>query len=113
MCTLMAKFNLFAKKAGMIEVCEKRPSKEAMNTREVSSSLGFNLQFLGSHGYVLLVLWRLKSSEITQIKNVLIKDQTLRFLKYFVCVRRVWLGDSSRGGTIRWKLPFLSGERAQ
>jgi hypothetical protein len=68
MPAVMAKYNLFAEKARMTKICEQRPSKEAMNIAEVLSSLGFNLQFLSSHSYVLSILSRLER-EITQIKR--------------------------------------------
>jgi hypothetical protein len=61
----------------MTKVCEQRPSQEARNIAEVLSSLGFNLQFLSSHSYVLSVLSRLEPLEITRIKNAFGKNQTL------------------------------------
>jgi len=78
-----AKYNPFAEKAGMTKVCEQRPSKEALNIAEVLSSLGFSLQFLSSHKHVLSILSRLEPSEINQIKNAFIGNQTPRFLKFF------------------------------
>jgi ABC-type lipoprotein export system ATPase subunit/GNAT superfamily N-acetyltransferase len=83
MPAVMAKYNPFAEKAGMTKVCEQRPSKEVQNIVRVLYSLGFNLQFLSSYSYVLSVLSRLKPSEIMQIKQAFIKNQTPRFLKFF------------------------------
>jgi hypothetical protein len=47
----------------------------------VLSSLGFNLQFLSSHSYILPILSRPEPSKIMQIKKAFIKNQTPRFLK--------------------------------
>ena len=80
MPAVTAKYNPFAKKAGMTKVCEQHPSKEALNIAKVLSSLGFNMQFLSSQCYVFSFLSRLKPSEITEIKNSFIKNQTPRAL---------------------------------
>jgi len=79
MPAVMAKYNPFAEKAGMTKVCEQRPSVSALSIAEVLSSLGFNLQFLSSHSHVLSILLRLEPSEIMQIKNAFIKNQTPDF----------------------------------
>jgi hypothetical protein len=83
----MAKYNPFAEKAGMTKICEQKPSKEAQNVAEVLSGLGFNLQFLRSHSYVLSILSKLEPSGIMQIKITFIKNQTPRFLKFFASHR--------------------------
>jgi ABC-type transport system involved in cytochrome c biogenesis ATPase subunit len=83
MPAVMAKYNPFAEKAGMIKICEQPPSEEVLEVARVLSSYGFNLHFLSSCNYILLTLSNLKPSEITQIKDSFIKNQTPRFLKYF------------------------------
>lgn len=53
MSAVMAKYNPFAKKAGMKKIVEQQPPKEALNITNILQQHGLNLQLLGSERYVL------------------------------------------------------------
>jgi len=85
MPAVMAKYNPFAEKAGMLKVAEQPPPKEALKVAETLSKLGFNIHFLGSEKYVLSKLQTLTEADITAIREKLIKHNHARFMKYFFC----------------------------
>jgi GNAT superfamily N-acetyltransferase len=53
MPAVMAKYNPFAEKAGMREIAEQPPPKEALAIAETLRKFGFNIQLLESEKYVL------------------------------------------------------------
>jgi GNAT superfamily N-acetyltransferase len=83
MVAVMAKYNPFAEKAGMQKIIEQPPSKEASQVSEVLSRLGFNLQLLGSEGYVKEKLEALTTEQLATLKEAFIKNGHPRFMKEF------------------------------
>ena len=83
MVAVMAKYNPFAEKAGMQKIIEQQPTKKALRIADVLSELGFNIQLLGSEKYVLNKLRTLEAEDITKIKEVFIRSNVPRFMKYF------------------------------
>ncbi len=83
MPAVMAKYNPFAEKAGMVKIVEQPPPKQALAIAETLKQLGFNIHLLGSEKYVLAKLQSLSEKEIQAIKEALIKFCHSRFMKYF------------------------------
>jgi ABC-type lipoprotein export system ATPase subunit len=85
MPAVMAKYNLFAEKAGMQKIAEQPPPKEALKISETLQKLGFNIQLLGSEKYALSKLQSLSNEDVTKIREAFIKHAHARFMKYFFC----------------------------
>jgi ABC-type lipoprotein export system ATPase subunit len=83
MVAVMAKYNRFAEKAGMEKIAEQEPNRKVLNISEVLSSLGFNLQLLGSEKYVLDRLENLSSEQLAMLKEVFMKNGHPRLSKEF------------------------------
>jgi len=83
MPAVMAKYNPFAEKAGMREIAEQPPPKEALAIAETLRKFGFNIQLLGSEKYVLNRLRTLSDKQIQTIKEAFINNCHARFMKYF------------------------------
>jgi hypothetical protein len=83
MSAVMAKYNLFAEKAGMKRIAEQAPPKEATKTVELLRELEFNEQLLGSEKYVLEKLQSLSGQDVERIKEALVKYSHPRFMKAF------------------------------
>jgi len=83
MPAVMAKYNPFAEKAGMMKIAEQPPSKEALKIAEILRQLGFNIQLLGSEKYVLNKLRTLTGNDVAVIREAFIKHSHARFMKYF------------------------------
>lgn len=83
MSAVMAKYNPFAEKAGMKKIAEQPPSKEALRIAEMLERIGFDIQLLGSTGYVFTKLRTLKKRDLVQIRQAFIRNPNMRFLKSF------------------------------
>jgi len=92
MIAVMAKYNPFAEKAGMQKIAKQPPSKEALHISEVLSSLGFNLQLLGSKGHVEERLNALTMEQLAVLKKVFIKNCHPRFMKEIEACRHMAYG---------------------
>jgi hypothetical protein len=82
MSAVMAKYNPFAEKTGMRKVAEQPPSREALKVTEMLEQFGFNIQFLGSTGYVQAKLRTLKKKDIAEMRQAFIRNARTRFLKF-------------------------------
>ena len=80
---VMAKYNPFAERAGMQKITEQQPSKDVMRIAEVLEEVGFKVQLLGSHNYVLHILQLLSSGNLERVREAFVKGGHVRFLKYF------------------------------
>jgi len=80
---VMAKYNPFFEKAGLIKVQEVTPSKQALAIKDVLEKMHFNITLLGSHAYVLTKLQSLTESELRTLRQALIMNAHPRFLKEF------------------------------
>ena len=83
MVAVMAKYNPFGEKAGMQKITEQLPAKQVLRISEVLSSLGFNLQLLGSQKHVLEKLEKLSSEQLAMVKDAFIKNSHPRLRKAF------------------------------
>jgi len=83
MVAVMAKYNPFAEKAGMQKIAEQLPTKEVLKISEVLSSLGFNVQLLGSQKCVMDRLGNLSSKQLVTLKEAFIKNGHPRLRKGF------------------------------
>lgn len=80
---VMAKYNPFAERAGMQKIAEQQPSKDILRIVRVLEEVGFNVQLLGSHYYVLDVLRNLSSVDLERVREAFTRGGHVRFLKYF------------------------------
>jgi len=80
---VMAKYNPFFEKAGLIKVQEVTPSKQALAVKDVLEKMHFNTTLLGSHTYVLTKLQSLTNSEVQALRQAFIMNAHPRFLKEF------------------------------
>jgi len=85
MPAVMAKYNLFAEKAGMQKIAEQPPPKEALAIAETLRQLGFDIQLLGSEKYVLNKLQTLSDESLEKLREAFIKHRHAHFMKYFFC----------------------------
>jgi len=83
MTAVMAKYNPFAEKAGMVRVAMQEPPKEAVKIRDLLEEVGFDIQFLNSKKHVQERLSRLDQDDILKIKAAFMKYKHPRFLKIF------------------------------
>jgi ABC-type ATPase with predicted acetyltransferase domain len=80
---VMAKYSPFAEKAGMQKIAEQKTAKCVSKFASVLSTLGFDLQFLGSERYVREKLESLSPSQLRQLKESLMRNAHPRFRKEF------------------------------
>jgi len=80
---VMARYNPFFERAGLIKIQEATPPKQAIALREVLRNLGFNITLLGSEKYVLSQLKYLTDAELSIIRQAFIRNAHLRFMKEF------------------------------
>jgi ABC-type ATPase with predicted acetyltransferase domain len=83
MVAVMAKYNPFAENAGMQRIAQQGPFKGLLSICETLSGLGFNPQLLSSERYVLHKLRLLSSTDLSKLRDTLIKHRHPRFLKEF------------------------------
>ncbi len=95
MVAVMAKYNPFAEKAGLLKVAEQKPLESVLRIAGVLSRFGFDLPLLSSERYVLEKLRGLSSSQLDQFKEVFIKNKHPRFKKEFAVSRHQPFGKTS------------------
>jgi ABC-type transport system involved in cytochrome c biogenesis ATPase subunit/GNAT superfamily N-acetyltransferase len=83
MSAVMAKYNPFAEKAGMVRVVMQQPPKEAMKVLQVLEKLGFNRELLGSSRHVSETLEGLSTIQVAELKNTFSRFRHTRFSKSF------------------------------
>lgn len=83
MVAVMAKYNPFAEKAGMRKIAEQLPARQVLRISEALSSLGFNLQLIGSEKYVMNRLENLSSEQLATLKEAFMKNGHPRLSKEF------------------------------
>ena len=83
MSAVMAKYNPFAQKAGMVRVAMQEPPKEALKVLQTLKKLGFNHELLGSSRHVAETLKGLSQSQIAELKSTFARFRHTRFSKSF------------------------------
>ena len=83
MSAVMAKYNPFAEKAGMVKVVMQEPPKEALKVLQVLEKLGFNRELLGSSRHVAETLEGLSQSQVAELKSTFARSRHTRFSKSF------------------------------
>jgi hypothetical protein len=91
----MAKYNAFAEKSGLQKVTEQKPLESILAIGALLSKLDLNLQLLRSERYISLKIDCLSSSEIDQLKQLLVKNRHPRFVKEFAVSRHQPFGKTS------------------
>ena len=84
MCELiavMAKYSPFAEKAGMKRIAEQTEVKSVLKISEMLSSLGFDVQLLGSQHYVKQKLDTLDTQQLLSVREVFLKNPHPRLKK--------------------------------
>ncbi len=95
MVAVMAKYNPFAEKAGMRKVSIQEPPQKAVQFSSVLSELGFDLQLLSSERYVRSKLQGLNPSQMSVLKEALVKCDHPRLRKEIATLRHVPYGTTS------------------
>jgi hypothetical protein len=67
----MAKYNPFAEKAGLQKITEQKPAKSILAIAALLSTLGFNLQLLGSENYISQRIDALSSLDRDRLKRTI------------------------------------------
>jgi ABC-type ATPase with predicted acetyltransferase domain len=80
---VMAKYNPFFERAGMMKIQETPPPKQAIAVRKVLEELGFNTTLLGSESSVMSRLKHLTEPELSMVRQTFTKNAHLRYLKEF------------------------------
>jgi len=73
---VMSKYNPFGEKAGMQKIAEQLPAKQVLRISEMLSSLGFNVQLLGSRKYVMDKLENPSNEQLAMLKEAFIKKRS-------------------------------------
>ncbi|MEM2939195.1 MAG: ATP-binding cassette domain-containing protein [Candidatus Bathyarchaeia archaeon] len=81
MLAVMARYNPFAEKAGMLRVAERKPPKQAAEIMEALRRTGFNIHLLTSEKYVINRLKMLNKDEIEMIKEEFKRNIHPRFVR--------------------------------
>ncbi|MGQ9469817.1 MAG: hypothetical protein ACUVTD_08400, partial [Nitrososphaerales archaeon] len=81
MIAVMARYNPFAEKAGMIKIAEKKPDERLLRFQNFLESLSFNKYLLSSASYNASKLRKLKKQQIRKIKRALIDCHHFFLLK--------------------------------
>jgi ABC-type ATPase with predicted acetyltransferase domain len=81
MIAVMARYNPFAEKAGMIKVAEKERDKKLLKFQEYLESLGFNRYLLSSASYNISKLRKLSKRQIENVKKALVECHHFFLLK--------------------------------
>ena len=68
---VMARYNPFAEKAGMVKVCEKEPGRAVEEAIRALEALGIDARLMASERYCLNVLSRMSNGDITILKEAL------------------------------------------
>ena len=70
---VMARYNPFAEKAGMIKVCEKEPDEKVEEALRALEELGLDRRLLASERYVISRLGQLGPGGLRKVRDVLVK----------------------------------------
>jgi ABC-type ATPase with predicted acetyltransferase domain len=100
MVAVMARYNPFAEKAGMIKVAEKEPDKKLLKFQEYLESLGFNRYLLSSVGYNISKLRKLSKRQIEDVKKALVECHHFFLLKNVLSDDEYRLKDEEK----KWKI---------
>jgi hypothetical protein len=92
---VMAKYNPFAEKAGLLKIVEQKPLQDVSRIAELLIQFGFDLPLLGSERYVLEKLGNLGREEIGELKELFIECKHPRFKKAFAVSRHQPFGKTS------------------
>lgn len=84
MSAVMAKYNPFAEKAGMKRVALQEPADKIVRLSRVLEELGFNIQLLGSSGYVHAKLKTLSAADVSRLKSAFVTYCVARIRKELV-----------------------------
>ena len=95
MVAVMAKYNPFAEKAGLLKVAEQKPPANMQATATLLSCFGFDLKLLGSERYITEKLATLTPSETKKLKEAFTKNTHPRFKKEFAASRHQPYGKTS------------------
>ena len=71
MVAVMAKYNPFAEKAGMIKVAESRPDPKLLRAAEALTAQGFNIHLIGSRKYLRSRLEALMPEGLERVREAL------------------------------------------
>jgi len=71
---IMAKYNPFFEKAGMMRIDAPERDRSYRKNLEKLESLGFNLDLLSSKKHNLMIINRLKEDQIEELKNIIHKN---------------------------------------
>ncbi|MEM4733626.1 MAG: hypothetical protein QXD70_03765 [Candidatus Bathyarchaeia archaeon] len=94
MIAVMAKYSLFAEKAGMRKITEQQPVKSVSAVADKLLELGFNLHLLGSERYIKDKLRSLTPSQFALLKEAFAKCAHPRFRREFAFSRRCPFGST-------------------
>ena len=70
---VMARYNPFAERAGMVRVCETQPDEKLLKAVELLEELGFDRRLLASERYVLQKLAAMGEGELDQVRSALLR----------------------------------------
>jgi hypothetical protein len=81
MSAVMAKYNPFVEKAGMVEVVAQESPKEAVKVLQVLEKLGFSRELLVSSRHVSETLGGLSRIQVAELKSTFARFRHTRFSK--------------------------------
>ena len=98
---VMARYNPFAERAGMVRVCEIQPSKKLLKAVELLEELGFDRRFLASERYTLQKLTAMSEAELNQVRSVFLRYKTPGIMKELFPNRAIVYPDEWAEGIAR------------
>jgi hypothetical protein len=88
----MAKYSPFAEKAGMKCIIQQTEVKSVVRISQTLSSLGFDVQLLGSQQYVKQKIAALDNKQLCSVRKVLLKNPQPRLKKEVTSSRHMPYG---------------------
>jgi len=92
---VMAKYSPFAEKAGMKRIVQQTEVKSVVKISQTLSSLGFDVQLLGSQHYVKQKLDTLDTKQLCSVREVFLKNPQPRLKKEVTSSRHMPYGVTS------------------
>ena len=89
---VMAKYSPFAEKAGMKRIVQQTEVKSVCRISKVLSSLGFEVQLLGSKQYTKTKLDTLDTQQLSSVRNILLRNPHPRLKKEVTSSRHMPYG---------------------
>jgi len=95
MVAVMAKYNPFAEKAGMLRIAEQQPSEQCSRIAQAISDLHFDMKMLGSRRYLKEKVERLDTEQLLRLREAFARNRHPRIEREFTSIRKCPYGNKT------------------